>query len=578
MRILLRLLGFLWPFRWRVALATSLGILTIVGNVGLLATAAYVISAAAVVAYLSMLAVPVYLVRFFSILRALSRYTERVVSHDATFRLLTNLRTWFYGALEPLAPARLWRYRSGDLLARIVKDVGELENLYLRAVSPVVVALLCSLLAFALFSLFDAFIALVVLAFLVSCGVGVPLIVERLSRGVGRRQIALRAELEARLVEDIQGVRDVLAFGREEAERREISALDRKLGKSQRKMALVSGLQASLTDLLMNLCLVAVLVLAVPLVAAGDVSGVYLALLALVALGSFEAVAPLGEAFRFMGRSLQAGERLFELVDAEPEVSDPPETRPVPDHPLLEFDGVSFRYAADEPPALEEVSFRIEPGGRVAVVGPSGSGKSTLVNLILRFWDPTGGEVRLGGHDLREYAQADLREKIGVVSQETHVFGDTLRANLLLAAPDAGEDELRDALERARLSETVGRLPRGLDTYVGEQGARLSGGERQRLAVARAFLGGAPVLVLDEPTANLDVLTERELLAALRELMRGRTTLMMTHRLVEMEEMDEILVLSGGRIVERGTHEELVGAGGLYRRMFEVQRGMLSAT
>jgi ATP-binding cassette subfamily C protein CydC len=244
----------------------------------------------------------------------------------------------------------------------------------------------------------------------------------------------------------------------------------------------------------------------------------------------------------------------------------------------LEFDRVSFRYEEDGPLVLEDITFTLRPGGRIAVVGPSGSGKSTLVNLALRFWDPDGGEVRLGGRDVRGYSQEDLRARMGVVAQDTHIFNDTLRANLVLADPAAGEASLEEALARAQLTGLVERLPEGLDSYVGEQGSRLSGGERQRVAVARALLKGAPLLILDEATANLDTVTERELVGAVRDLMRLRTTLVISHRLVAMEKMDEILVLDEGRIVERGTHEELSRAEGLYRRMLDVQRGMLVET
>jgi ATP-binding cassette, subfamily C, bacterial CydC len=575
MRILLRLLGFLWPHKWRVALAILLGAVTVASNVGLLAVAAYVISAAAVVAYLSLLAIPVYLVRFFSVSRAVSRYAERLVSHDVTFELLTNLRTWFYARLAPLAPACLLRYRSGDLLTRIVKDVEELENVYLRIVSPAVVALVVSLLAFLVLYFFDPPLAFVAVGFLAAAGVGVPLLGRTISRGLGQRQLELRAELNARIVDDIQGVGDIIAFGREEREMCEISTLNRKLGRLQGRMALVSGLNNSLGDLMANSALVAILILAVPLVAAGEVEGVYLAFLAVVVLGTFEAVATLGSAFQFLGRSLAAGERLFEIVDSRPQITNPPEPLQPPADDALEFDRVSFRYDEEGPPILEDVTFTLKPGGRIAVVGPSGSGKSTLVNLVLRFWDSDGGEVRLGGRDVRSYSQEDLRARMGVVAQDTHIFNDTLRANLLLANPEADEASLQGTIARAQLAELVERLPEGLDSYVGEQGSRLSGGERQRLAVARALLKDAPLLILDEATANLDTITERELMAAIRDLMRGRTTLVVTHRLVALEEMTEIMVLDEGHIVERGTHEELACAGGLYRRMLDVQRGML---
>ena len=575
MRTFLRLLGFLGPYRFRVVLAVLLGVATVVGNVGLLSTAAYVISAAALVSYISLLTIPIYLVRFFSVFRSFSRYFERLVSHDVTFRLLGGVRSWFYARLVPLAPAFLESYRSGDLLSRLVEDVEELETLYLRAVSPVLIAAVVSGLAFATLYPFDPALAFTVLAFLAAAGAGVPLLVWTLSRGLGRRQLQLRSELYSRIVDGTQGVQDLLAFGREEEQRRQIEALNHKLGRTERRMASIAGIQVSLGDLLTNLAMLTALVLAIPLVVAGEIRGVYLAFLALVALGVFEAAAPLGTAFRTIGRTTAAGERLFEVSDSEPAIRNPKSTLPVPEDFTLRFDNVSFRYGEDEPFSLEAVSFSLEPGRKVAVVGPSGSGKSTLAALILRFREPQRGEIRLGGRNLALYADGGVRRLISAAPQRTHVFNDTLRNNLLLAYPQASDEALELALERARISGFVERLPEGLDTYVGEQGTKLSGGERQRLAVARALLKDAPLLVLDEPTANLDTMTERELLASVWEAARDRSVLLITHRLVGMEEVDEILVLDAGRVVERGTHEQLRAAGGLYSRMLRTQRELL---
>jgi ATP-binding cassette, subfamily C, bacterial CydC len=574
-RTIFRLLGLLGPYRFRVALAVLLGVATVAGNVGLLSTAAYVISAAAVVSYISLLTIPIYLVRFFSVSRSFSRYFERLVSHDLTFRLLGNLRSWFYVRLTPLAPALLEGYRSGDLLSRLVEDVEELENLYLRAVSPVLVAAVVWGLAFAVLYPFDPALAITVLVFLAAAGVGAPLLVWALSRGLGRRQLELRSELYSRIVEGTQGVQDLLAFGREEEQGRQIEVLNRKLARIERRQALISGLHDSSGDLLTNLAMLVALVLAIPLVAGGEVRGIYLAFLALVALGVFEAATPLGAAFQTIGRTTAAGERLFEVSDSEPTIRNPKSPLPVPGDFTLRFDNVSFRYGEGDPFSLEDVSFALEPGRKVAVVGPSGSGKSTLANLILRFRDPQGGEIRLGSRSLSEYAQEDVRRLVSVVPQSTHVFNDTLRNNLLLADPEANDEALELALERARISSFIERLPDGLDTYVGEHGSRLSGGERRRLAVARALLKDAPLVVLDEPTANLDTVTELEVLASVWEAARDRAALLVTHRLVGMEEMHEILVMDAGRIVERGAHEQLLAAGGLYCRMVETQRELL---
>ncbi|MFL5589588.1 MAG: thiol reductant ABC exporter subunit CydC [Ktedonobacteraceae bacterium] len=576
MTLFLRLLKFLSPFRWQVALAIFLGCATVASNIGLLGIAAYLIAAAAIVPFLILLTLPIYIVRFMGVLRAVSRYGERLVAHNVTFRLLAQLRTFVYSRLEPLAPARLLAFRSGDMLTRLVADIEELQHVYLRVVSPFIVAVVITILTFGLFSIFSPVLAWIALAFLVATGLGVPLLVGVLTRGLGTRQLALRAELNAQIVDGIQGVQDLLACGRAGDQQQKIADLDRALGHIQGRMALIAGLQQTMNDFLMNLALWTILILAIPLVATKVINGVYLAFLALVILASFEAVQPLAQAIQFLGHSLAAAERLFGVIDVAPQVLESAAPLPVPGGRILEFDDVYFAYHADEGEVLERIAFAVRPGSRVAVVGPSGSGKSTLVRLVLRFWDPTRGAIRLDGQDIRKYALSDLRSVIGTVAQDTHLFNGTIRDNLLLARPEASDSEMEQVLEQVQLAEFIKQLPDGFETWVGEQGLRLSGGERQRLAVARALLKNAPLLILDEATANLDSLTECALLDTLDVLMRGRTTLMITHRLVAMERMNEILVLNSGRVCERGTHSQLLAAESLYRRMFNVQNGMLA--
>ena len=580
MRTFGRLLQLVAPFKGWVALSALLGFATVGSGVGLMATAAFIIASAALHPSVADLAVPIVGVRFFGISRGVFRYLERYVSHRVTFWLLARLRVWFYRSVEPLAPARLSDHRSGDLLSRVVGDIETLQHFYVRVIAPPAVALLVGLSVWLLFRSYDLRLANLLVVFLLLTGVGVPLLVHRLSSESGREMARLRSELSVHLVDGIQGMADLVAFGQDGRQRERVRLLSRDWTRVQDRMARVGGLHAALGTMLANLGMWAVVVLAVPLVAEGTLEGVYLPVLALAALASFEAVLPLPLAFQYLGHSLEAGRRLFEIVgDCPPVAARQPvagarrKQAPAPD---LVVDNLRFSYGPDEPPALDGVSFELPQGRRTAIVGPSGAGKSTLANLILRFWDYQQGRILLGGRELREYGEEELRGLIGVVSQRTHLFSGTVRENLLIARPDADDAELLRAAELARLHPFVRTLPRGYDTWIGEQGARLSAGERQRVAIARALLKDAPLLILDEATANLDNLTEREVMEAIHSLMEGRTTLIITHRLVGLEMADEVLVLKTGRVVERGTHAELLRLGGLYSRMWELQQQTLA--
>ena len=569
--VFFRLLRLARPFWKRMGLAVLLGFGTIASSVGLLATSAYIIAFAALQPSIAELQIAIVGVRFFGIARGVLRYLERLVSHNTAFRLLARLRLWFYQKLEPLAPARLIHYQSGDLLSRIVADVETLEQFFVRVLAPPMVAVCVAALMWFLVGTFDPRLAALIIAFLILAGVLTPVLVNRLGRGTGRQIVELRAAINTALVDGVQGCADLLAFTGAKRHRALISSLSRQFVQLQERMSRVAGLSNALTGLLMNLSTITLLVVAIPLINAGRIDGVYLALLVLAAIASFEAVIPLPSSFQYLENQLTAARRLYEIVDAHPSVMDPGETSPEPIDYSLTVRDLRFRYEMDEGAALDGISFQLDQGSRMAVVGPSGAGKSTLVNLLLRFWDYDSGQIGLGGHELKAYRGEDLRRMIGVVSQHTHLFNDTIRGNLLLANPDADEREVVQAASQAQIHEFIQSTPHGYDTWVGEAGVRLSGGERQRIAIARALLKDTPILILDEPTANLDALTEREVVKTLYGLMEGRTTLIITHRLVGLEKVDQILVMREGRIIERGRHDDLFQAGGFYHRMWKLQ-------
>lgn len=559
----------------RIAASLALGVGVILAGVGLMATSGYLIGRAALRPdTILALMVVVTSVRFFGVARPALRYVERLVSHDLTFRLLSRLRVWLYERLEPLAPARLLRTRAGDLLSLWVGDIDTLQHAWLRVAAPALVAAITTLVVTVALSFVDLALAAVVLALLALSGVGVPLLVRRLATKIGRQQVDARAAYAAQAVETLQGMADLLLMNREEARWAELDAQAHTLARLEARQARITGLQGTLNLLLVLLAVVATLALATPLIRSGAIGGPVLAVLALGVMTAFEAVLPLGTAWQLAPQARRAAERLVAVGEETPAVRDPADPRTLTDV-TVRFELVGFGY--DDRPVLHDVDLTLEPGRRLAVVGPSGAGKSTLLHLLARFWDPVRGRIVLGGHDLRCYAQQDLRASMAVFTQQTFLFATSVRDNLRVADPHASDDELWTALTHAQLAETVRALPNGLDTDVGEHGLRLSAGERQRLGLARVVLRDAPLVLLDEVTANLDTENERRLLSALERATAGRSVLMVTHRLVGMEAFDEIVVMTGGRIVERGSHAELARQGGLYRRLLAAQRDQLRA-
>lgn len=565
-----RLLGFLRPFRRGIALSIFYHVLTVASSIGLMMTSAWLVSRAAQQPSIADLGLAPALVRGFGVGRAFFRYLERLVSHQVTFRLLARLRVWFYERIEPLAPARLMQYRSGDLLSRVVSDIETLENVYIRVVAPPIVALVTGIAMTAIFFVFDPLLALILLVFMLVTGALLPWIAWRSGRGPGQARVAARAELNAALVDGIQGLADVVAYGQQAAQMAQLARHNEEMRAREHAIDSFDSLQSGLAVLLVNGAALLILAAAI-----GRIEGVLLATVTLGTVAAFEAITPLATAAAHLGMSLRAAERLFEVVDAEAAVDDPAQPAPAPDSAELVIEGLCFAYGPGEPLALDGVSLRAAPGERVAIVGPSGAGKSTLLNLLLRFWDYETGSIRLGGQELRTLAQVDVHRAFGVMSQRTHLFNTTLGENIRIARPDPDEAQLRAAAQQAQIDAFVAGLPQGYETYAGEGGAALSGGERQRIALARVLLKDAPILILDEATANLDAITERAVLANVLEAAAGRTLLMITHRLTLLERMDRITVLEGGRVAEEGTHAELVARGGLYARMLATQQGVL---
>jgi ATP-binding cassette subfamily C protein CydC len=576
---LLRLLRLARPLRGRLMLAAAAGGAATGCAVALLAVSGFLLARASQHPNIVAISVAVVAVRALGVGRAAFRYIERLASHDVAFRVLADVRVAIYRKLERLAPAGLAAFRSGDLLGRLISDVDATQDLFIRGIAPPLSAVLVGAGATTagLFLLAPA--GVVIGAGLLLAGVVAPWLAARYARLAAKRTAPARGELSATMTDLLGGAADLYAFGAQEAALARVTAADAELTRLARRSAAASGLGTGLTTALAGLTLWGVLLLGVAAVGAGTISAVPLAVLTLTALASFEAVTALPAAAIQLGQSAAAASRIAEVLDAADPVPEPPHPALLAGGPVtIALRGGRVCYAPGEPPAIDGVDLDLPPGKRVALVGPSGAGKSTVASVLLRFCNLSAGTATLNGQDLAGFAADDVRAVISGCPQDPHIFAASIRENLLLANPGASDEQLTDAAARARLLTWIQSLPQSWDTQVGAHGTAMSGGERQRLALARGLLAGPAVLVLDEPAAHLDPDNRRALAADLLSATTGHATLLITHDLDGLDQVDEIIVLVQGRIAQRGTHDQLAAASGPYQLMWRAEHPDSCAT
>jgi thiol reductant ABC exporter CydC subunit len=570
---LLRLLGMAGPLRGRLLLAVAAGAAATGCGVALLAVSGFLLARASQHPSIIAISVAVVAVRAFSVGRGVSRYLERLASHDVAFRVLAEVRVAIWRRLEALAPAGLAMFRSGDLLARMVSDVDATQDLFIRGLTPPLTAALVGAGAVTVCLLILAPAAALLAIGLLAAGIAVPLAGAAVARKAARGDAPARGTLAATVTDLLDGAADVHAFGAQDAALARADAADAELTRLARRTAAAGGLGTGLMSAVSGLTLWAVLLLGVAATGDGALTRVPLAVLTLTALASFEAVTVLPAAAVQLDQARVAAGRITAVTDTPDPVGEPAHPRALPPGPFsVVLLDATVRYEDQKAPALDRVSLDLPPGRRVALIGANGAGKSTVAAVLMRFRDLSGGAALLDGHDLASYAADDVRSVIGGCPQDPHLFDTTIRDNLKLARPGAADEELDAAAARARLLTWIRSLPQGWDTRVGTHGAAVSGGERQRLALARAFLANPALLILDEPTAHLDQETRRALTADLLHATEGRAVLFITHEPDGLDQVDEIVVLDQGRVAERGSHHELLHAGGLYQRMRETER------
>lgn len=570
MNPLLRVLRMAAPLRWRFAVAILLGALALGAGVGLMSSSGYLISRAALRPDILSLTVVIVAVRFFALARAALRYLERLVSHDAAFRFLARARVDFFRRLEPLVPGGLpgppsggrsagrasaaspttlpaLAAKPGELLSGFVADVDALQHLLVRVVGPPLAALAVGAAATVTAALLVPEAGLALELSLVAGVLAVPLLATSIARAAGRRRPRERAELAGGTVELLAGLPELVVFGAAEQRLAELEETDRRLRRSVVREALAGGAGDGLAIALTGLAAAAVLAAAIPAVAAGRLDGVYLGLLALLTLASFEGVRALPLAAQHLAGTEAAAERLFALADSQRPVREPVKPRPLSAGAVVRLEDARLRFDGG-PWLLDGASLELRRGHRLALVGPSGAGKTTLAHVLVRFRELDGGRATLDGHDLREYAQDDVRRVIALCGQDAHLFATTIRENVRLARPDATDAEIAAALRRAGAGAWLDSLPDGLDTFVGDEGGLVSGGQRQRIALARALVSGARMLILDEPTAHLDDETAAAVLDDLLDAADDVGVLLITHSPLRLERFDEVLRLEAGRL------------------------------
>ena len=545
-----------------IIIGTILMITGLAASIGLLTLSGWFLAATAIAGAGSLFNFfyPSASVRGLAIGRTVARYFEKVVTHDATFKVLAKLRVQIFSKIIPLSPAVLNRYRNSDLLNRLVADVDTLDSLYLRLIAPFISAVVVITLITLTLSLFSVPLALFIGATLFLLLFTIPTVFYRLGNKFGSQLTRSRALYREQFVEFIQAQAELLLFNTEEKLQQKLRQTEKQWQGLQQRESNLSGFSTALMMFANGLLVVITLWLAANMdFGADEYRFAFIALFTMSALAAFEILMPIGSAFLHIGQVIASAERVTDIIEQTPLVQfNGTESAVNFSEVLIETKNLSFHYPERHEMALNQLNAQIKHRAKVAILGKTGSGKSTLLQLLVRNYDPTQGEILLGGKAISAYREKTLREQICFLTQRVHIFSDTLRQNLQIANNAVLSDEKMVAVLNAVGLEKLLDDPQGLEQWLGDGGRPLSGGEQRRLGLARVLLSDAPILLLDEPTEGLDRETERLVLELILQHAKEKTMIMVTHRLTAIEQFDQILVIDNGELVESGSFAQLM--------------------
>ncbi|GAA3902726.1 cysteine/glutathione ABC transporter ATP-binding protein/permease CydC [Gibbsiella dentisursi] len=571
MRVLLPFLALYRRHTFLISLGIILAIITLLASIGLLALSGWFLAASALAGLAGLFTfnymLPAAGVRGAAIFRTAGRYAERVVSHDATFRVLAHLRVFTFQKILPLSPGGIARFRQAELLNRLVADVDTLDHLYLRVISPLVSAAVVIAVVTAGLSLLDTGLALTLGAILLLLLLLIPPIFYRAGKPIGAELTALRGQYRTDLAAWLQGQAELVVFGAAESFRAVLNVTEQRWQQRQWQQTSLGGLAQALLILASGLTVTLLLWLAAAGIGGNTQPGALIALFVFAGLAAFEAMMPIAGAFQHLGQVVASATRVKQIIDRQPEVNFPPQGADAAATAALSLRQVDFTYPGQPQPVLRHITLDVAPGEHIALLGRTGCGKSTLLQLLTRAWDIDSGSISLNGQPLASYSESTLRAMTTVVNQRVHIFSSTLRENLQLAAPGATDAQFNAVLRQVGLDKLLEN--EGLNAWLGEGGRQLSGGEQRRLGIARALLHPAPLLLLDEPTEGLDAETERQILQLLRQHCQGKTLILITHRLYGLDHFDRICVMDGGKIIEQGDHAALLRQQGRYAQFHQ---------